>query len=119
MRALPNNWIEVLLGEIASTTSGIGFPKHYQGETTGDSGFYKVGDISKAVLEYNGHLSNPGHYVSYEIAEKLRGNPIPVGATVFAKIGEAIKLNRRAIVKTECLVDNNVMAVKAKFVKRL
>ena len=113
MSKLPPSWKEVLLGEIASTTSGIGFPKHYQGESNGDLGFYKVGDISKAVLEYKGQLSNPQHKVSFEIAKKLKGTPITAGATVFAKIGEAIKLNRRAIVTNECLIDNNVMAVKA------
>ena len=32
---------------------------------------------------------------------------------MFAKIGEAIRLNRRAFVVNDCLIDNNVMAVKA------
>ncbi len=51
--------------------------------------------------------------MSLAVAKELKGKPIPPGATVFAKIGEAIKLNRRAYVITECLVDNNVMVVKA------
>ncbi|SEF99573.1 restriction endonuclease subunit S [Nitrosomonas ureae] len=113
MKKLPDNWCEVSLGEISSTCSGIGFPLQFQGRTEGELGFYKVGDISRAVIEQGGFLKNPQHCVSKEIAIELKGKPIPSGATVFAKIGEAVKLNRRAFVVNECLVDNNVMAVKA------
>lgn len=113
MSELPPNWCKVSLRDVASTSSGIGFPLHYQGETSGDLGFYKVGDISRAVLEQAGQLRNPQHYVSFKIAAELKGKPVPPGSTVFAKIGEAVKLNRRAIVIHECLIDNNVMAVKA------
>src|SRR5690606_38167939 len=44
---------------------------------------------------------------------KLRAKPIPPGTTVFAKIGEALRLNRRAFVQTECLIDNNAVGLKA------
>jgi type I restriction enzyme S subunit len=37
-----------------------------------------------------------------------------VNTVIFAKIGEAIRLNRRVILGTPSLVDNNVMGVKAK-----
>ena len=114
MTGLPRGWVTSDLGETTDITSGIGFPKSYQGNTSGDLGFYKVRDISRAVLEHNGELRDPEHYVSIAIAEELRGDPIAAGATVFAKIGEAIRLNRRAIVQRPCLVDNNVMAVKAR-----
>ncbi|MBA3015805.1 MAG: restriction endonuclease subunit S [Proteobacteria bacterium] len=113
MSELPLNWCEVHLCDIATTVSGVGFPLHYQGETSGALGFYKVGDISRAVLKHAGQLHIPQHFVSLRVAAELKGKPIPSGATVFAKIGEAIKLNRRAIVTDECLIDNNVMAVKA------
>ncbi|MDR4519835.1 MAG: restriction endonuclease subunit S [Nitrosomonas sp.] len=113
MKKLPDNWCKVALGEISSTSSGIGFPLQFQGKIEGELGFYKVGDISKAVIEQGGFLKNPQHCVSKEIAVELKGKPIPSGATVFAKIGEAVKLNRRAFVVDECLIDNNVMAVKA------
>lgn len=37
---------------------------------------------------------------------------IPAGTVVFAKIGEAIKLNRRSITNCECLIDNNAMGIR-------
>ena len=113
MSELPPDWVEVPVGDVVSIASGIGFPMRYQGETSGDLGFYKVGDISRAVLEHAGQLRDAQHYVSREVAAELKGKPIPPGATVFAKIGEAIKLNRRAYTISECLIDNNVMAIKA------
>lgn len=111
---LPDSWMETELSRVADVSSGIGFPLQYQGQSKGEIGFFKVGDISIAVKSNNGILESAQHYVSTDVAQILKGKPIKTGATVFAKIGEAIHLNRRAIVKTDCLVDNNVMSVKAK-----
>jgi type I restriction enzyme, S subunit len=109
----PDGWIQVALGDIATVSAGIGFPNEYQGLKSGDVPFFKVSDVSRAVLSSRGNLFQANNYVSVEVVELLRGNLLKPGTTVFAKIGEAIKLNRRAIVRTPCLVDNNVMAVKS------
>jgi type I restriction enzyme S subunit len=110
---LPENWVQVSLGDIATVTSGIGFPLQHQGLKSGELPFFKVGDVSRAFLNNRGNLTVAQHYVSSEMAKKLHGKPIQPGSTVFAKIGEALKLNRRAYVHSPCLIDNNVMAVKA------
>lgn len=113
MNGLPKGWVKADLGAVATVTSGIGFPNEHQGQISGDLPFVKVGDVSAAVLEHGGRLSTANHYVSREVAALLKGQPVRPGATVFAKIGEAIRLNRRAYVVNECLIDNNVMAVTA------
>ena len=41
------------LGDICTIYAGTGFPVQYQGETSGDYPFYKVGDISKNVTGGN------------------------------------------------------------------
>jgi len=110
---IPQTWTQTTLGKIAQVDSGIGFPNEYQGITSGDLPFFKVGDVSNAVLNNKGRLTVGKHYVSREVANILRGKPLKPGSTVFAKIGEAIRLNRRGYVTTDCLIDNNVMAVKA------
>lgn len=46
--------------------------------------------------------------------ELIKGSIIPKNTIVFAKIGEALKLNRRAITSTDCLIDNNAMGIAAK-----
>lgn len=101
------------LGEVCNFYAGTGFPNEYQGRVTGKYPFYKVGDISKNVLEGNRELKICANYVDEEVVQKLKGNILPPKTIVFAKIGEALKLNRRAITSCECLVDNNVMGVKA------
>ena len=105
------------LGEVCDFYAGTGFPNEYQGRVTGKYPFYKVGDISKNVLEGNRELKICANYVDEEVVQKLKGSILPPKTIVFAKIGEALKLNRRAITSCECLVDNNVMGIKAQNVR--
>lgn len=76
MSALPTSWVDIKLSEVAQVTSGVGFPNEYQGHTSGDLPFFKVSDISHAVLANRGELETANHYVTYEIAEKLKGKPL-------------------------------------------
>ncbi|MCD1587669.1 restriction endonuclease subunit S [Halomonas sp. IOP_14] len=108
---LPEGWIEGKLGELVRVCSGVGFPKKFQGKSTGDYPVYKVGDVSKAVSANNGYLNTAGHFVDSKEAVELKGEIFPIGTTLFAKIGEAVKLNRRAFILKPGLADNNVMAV--------
>ena len=108
---LPEGWVTTTIGLISRVSSGVGFPIKYQGKPEGLYPVYKVGDVSKAVISKNGNLAIAGHYVDETEAKELKGEVFPIGATLFAKIGEAVKLNRRAFVIKPGLADNNVMAV--------
>ena len=99
------------LGDICTIYTGTGFPNQYQGETSGDYPFYKVGDISKNVTKGNKYLQECDNYVSADIVKKIKGTIVPIDTVVFAKIGEAVKLNKRAITSKNCLVDNNAIGV--------
>ncbi|MBN8087677.1 restriction endonuclease subunit S [Vibrio vulnificus] len=99
------------LSELATVQSGVGFPKKYQGNESGEYPVYKVGDISKAYLGANGELDKAANYVSKETASLLKGKVFEENTVLFAKIGEALNLNRRVIVKKKGLADNNVMGV--------
>ena len=105
------SWATATLGELSKVTSGVGFPKKYQGQSSGDYPVYKVGDVSRAVTQGQGKLSTANHYVTTDEAAVLKGAIFRPGSTLFAKIGEAVKLNRRAFVISPGLADNNVMAV--------
>jgi len=107
-------WEVKRLWEVCDVLQGYGFPERFQGKQKGEYPFCKVSDITKAVNENGGHLITAANYVDREIVEELRANPIPAGATVFAKIGEALRLNKRALVDIECLIDNNVAGLKAR-----
>jgi type I restriction enzyme, S subunit len=108
---LPTGWAEASIKDVAELRSGFGFPTPLQGRAEGDLGFYKVGDISRNWQKGQTYLSAAEHYISHGEARKLRAIPFPAGSVVFAKIGAAVALNRRAILKSSSLVDNNVMGL--------
>ena len=56
-------------------------------------------------------LVTAANYVSREETEILRAKVFPPQSIVFAKIGEALKLNRRAFTKVPIIADNNVMGL--------
>ncbi|MHA6478964.1 restriction endonuclease subunit S [Stutzerimonas sp. KH-1] len=113
MSKLPRGWQFVSLGEIGTVQSGVGFPNEHQGLNSGDYPVYKVGDVSRGVTQNNGKLQNAKNYVSTETANLLKGQIFDAGSTLFAKIGEALKLNRRGYVIRPGLADNNVMGYKS------
>ena len=100
-----------MLGDVCRFYSGTGFPVMYQGKDSGELPFFKVGDIANNVSAGNVYLSFCNNFISRQDAAEIKGTIIPTGTVVFAKIGEALKLNRRAITSCDCLIDNNAMGV--------
>jgi len=111
MTELQNKWQIRTLGEACDIFAGFGFPERLQGKTEGDLPFFKVGDISEAWKHGEVYLSKANHYLNLDEARQIRAKPLPKNTTVFAKIGAAIALNRRAILSEPSLVDNNVMGL--------
>lgn len=105
-------WEEKPLGKIANILQGYGFPEKYQGTTNGLYPFYKVSDISNSILKGEKFIKQSANYIDETTLEILKAKLIPIGTTIFAKIGEAIRLNRRVITTAPCLIDNNVAGAK-------
>ena len=108
----PKGLPSAMLGEVCTFYTGTGFPNDYQGNTVGKYAFFKVGDISKNVQNGNKWLKTADNYVDLPVVEKIHGTIIPPRTVVFAKIGEALRLNRRAITSSDCLIDNNAMGIQ-------
>ncbi len=106
--------MRVKLKDVCIFYTGTGFPKKYQGQLSGTYPFYKVGDIANNVVSGKVYLEQCNNYISEETLELIKGSIVPKNTVVFAKIGEALKLNRRAITSTDCLIDNNAMGIAAK-----
>ncbi|WP_275849836.1 restriction endonuclease subunit S [Extensimonas sp. H3M7-6] len=106
-------WESKPLGKVCAVLQGYGFPEALQGRNHGKYPFCKVSDVSRAVAENGGLLTTAVNYVDEDDLSTLKAKCVPMGATVFAKIGEALRLNRRAFVQKECLIDNNVVGLKA------
>ena len=100
------------ISEFCKIYTGTGFPIEFQGKKNGKYPFYKVSDISVNNTQQKIFLDNANNYIDEFDLSILKGNLIPAGTIVFAKIGEALKLNKRAITSCECLIDNNVIGIK-------
>ena len=107
-------WKKKKIGDISIVLQGYGFPEKYQGQKYGDLPFCKVGDISSAVDRGEMVINKADNFVDYSLLPVLHAQPIPVGSTIFAKIGEAIRSNKRIKTGVPCLIDNNAAAVKSK-----
>ena len=109
---IPENWCWVYWGNIGEFTAGSGFKNEYQGFVEYQIPFYKVGSLKYS--DENGVLHDNSNTISEEIRVKLKAALIPSQSIIFAKIGEAIRLNRRSINAVPCCIDNNLMAFQAK-----
>ena len=105
-------WEDTLLGKVAEVLQGYGFPERYQGKKEGRYPFYKVSDISNSSQKDECYIYEAANYIDQDILDELRAKPVPAGTTILARIGEAIRLNRRAITSTACVIDNNVVGIK-------
>jgi type I restriction enzyme S subunit len=105
-------WREGQVADIADVLQGYGFPEKHQGQTSGHYPFYKVSDISKSLAAGKVFIEQSANYISEDLLKELRAKPIPEGTTIFAKIGEAIRSNKRAVTTVPCLIDNNAAGVK-------
>jgi type I restriction enzyme S subunit len=106
------DWIEGSMADIGTVLQGYGFPERHQGQKNGDYPFYKVSDISKSLAAGKMFIEDSANYINDSLLKELRAKAIPSGTTVFAKIGEAIRSNKRAITTVPCLIDNNAAGVK-------
>ena len=105
-------WEEKTLGKISNTLQGYGFPEKHQGVAEGIYPFYKVSDISNSLHRGENFIKQAINYIDETTLKTLKAKLLPVGTTIFAKIGEAIRLNRRVITTAPCLIDNNVAGLK-------
>ncbi len=105
---LPYTWKTKMLGTICQLSGGYGFPDSFQGSVEGELPFIKISDMSLPGNERD--IVNANNYVSMRIANSMGWKPFPASAVVFAKVGAALKLNRRRILIKPTLIDNNMMA---------
>lgn len=113
---IPKGWACGVLGDVCSFTAGSAFTPEHQGSTEGDYPFIKVSDMNLAGNEV--FIQSANNYVSEAQQCEMKAKLHPIGATVFAKIGVALISNRRRLLTTPTIIDNNLMSAspaEAKF----
>ena len=101
-------WEEKRLGDIGDFISGTGFSEKYQGYLDLPIKVFKVSDMN--LLGNHKYMVNANNTVSYDILKEMKSKSINKPSIIFAKVGAAIFLERKRIVNTEFLIDNNMMA---------
>lgn len=86
--------------------SGSGFPDEYQGDLFQEIPFLKVGDTNTKGNER--YLDYYQHSIDMETRKTLRAFIFPENATVFAKVGAALLLNKRRLIRKPSCLDNNM-----------
>ena len=109
---VPDNWCWTYWGNCGEFIAGNAFKKDYQGFQNYHIPFYKVGSLKYS--DDNGILYDNSNTINDEILKILKATLIPVNSIIFAKIGEAIRLNRRSINNKACCIDKNLMAFVSK-----
>jgi len=105
---IPRGWACGALGDICSFTAGSAFKPEHQGSTEGDYPFIKVSDMNLAGNEV--FIQSANNYVSKAQQSEMKAKLHPLGATVFAKIGVALISNRRRLLTSPTIIDNNLMS---------
>jgi len=103
------HWQTIRLEEIADVRAGSAFPIKYQGNIEGKYPFYKVSDMNLTGNETLMHTSN--NWVEEDTVKTLKAKLFPKDTVIFPKVGAAVHTNKKRILSTNGLVDNNVMGV--------
>ena len=108
----PDGWEERSLSDVARVVSGVGFPRKYQGRRAGPLPFFKVSDMNTRGNERE--LRVAANTVDDDLITVLKGAIHPPGTTVFPKVGAALLTNKRRLLVTPSVFDNNVMGLVPK-----
>ncbi len=109
MSMWPADWTERTLGSFAEARGGTGFPVALQGRSDGQLPFYKVSDMNADGNSTWMHRAN--NYISETELGELGGRAFDAKTIAFPKIGATIYTNKKRILASTAVVDNNVMGV--------
>ena len=102
------SWPKITLNKVCQFKGGTGFREHLQGKKTGLYPFIKVSDLA---LEGNQKfIIKSNNWIDDDDIREMGINLMPPSSIVFAKVGAALKLNKRRILTRPTAIDNNMMA---------
>lgn len=106
---IPAGWTKATIGDIARVTAGSAFPLRYQGKKSGELPFAKVSDMNLKGNEK--YLTRAVNYLDREDLKTVKAKALPAGTVIFPKVGAALLTNKRRILQTDTIVDNNIMGL--------
>ena len=106
---VPSRWAHLRLGDIGFWAIGSGFPKNLQGSENKEYFFSKVSDMN--ILGNEKYLIKANNTVSKTEVFDNKLKLHPPGTVVFPKIGGAIATNKRRILTSSAVFDNNCLGI--------
>jgi type I restriction enzyme S subunit len=110
---VPRDWPLVQIGVVGDFYAGTTFPHSYQGQTVGDYPFIKVGDLWSD--EAGTAIDTATNWITRFDAQLLGGRVVPAGSVLYARVGEALRINPRRLTRRPSLVDDNVRAIRFRY----
>lgn len=105
---IPEEWEALPARDIGAFKGGSCFPLTAQGETSGAYPFFKVSDMNNEGNET--FMTTANHYISEDTRKRLGATAFPTDSIVFAKVGAAVFLERKKILRYPSCIDNNMAA---------
>ena len=106
--SIPSSWSRKKLFEFAEVKGGNGFPLRYQSRDSQIS-FLKVSDLGK--IGDSKYLDSSNYSISNENLAILKARVFQKDTIIFAKIGAAVFLERKRILKIDACIDNNLAGI--------
>lgn len=104
---IPNHWEISRIKNLFIGKSGIGFKEEDQGVLEADYPFFKVSDTNNYGNEK--YLVNANNYIFK--GSKYVSQLIPKDSIIAPKVGEVLRSNKRRILKSKSVIDNNMLAL--------
>ena len=108
---IPAHWEVRRIKELGKLIGGSGFPHDFQGQRDLELPFFKVIDLGRDSQSQK--MLSAENSVDRTTAKLLGASIIEPGDVTFAKVGEALLLNRFRSIGVPCCIDNNMMAFRA------
>lgn len=97
------------LGSLCDIKSGFAFPLKYQGHKDLHIPFFKVSDMNHPKNKHEMQVSE--NYVDDNILKAIKGQTYPAGSLIFPKIGATIYTDKKRLLFSDSVVDNNIMVL--------
>lgn len=103
-----DDWVETTLGDISKCAGGCAFPDAFQGNQEGLP-FIKVSDMNSEGNEK--YIRSANNYVSADVVGQLKLRIWDRGTIIFPKVGAALLTEKRRILTSKTIFDNNIMGL--------
>jgi len=103
---VPEHWSVIRMRRVGEIGQGSAFPHSIQGQESGELPWFKVKDMNGPGNEIE--MRTADNYVTVKLAEEIRATIFPADTVIFPRVGAALLTNKRRILVTRSITDDNV-----------